>query len=162
MRTAGALVYRSLLYLPQYPYRQPIHDFLAYMGLLRALAWALPAEARLVYEISKWRRPDPRQTPEDSFSRALQLPERASLSRLMRNMQGSKRSRELLILPALATCSVILNLPKRTTMMSDEMSHDVLDVLFSIQLQIIWLMQPPRDGFRATARKLVGDERLHE
>ncbi|KAE8156599.1 hypothetical protein BDV40DRAFT_280669 [Aspergillus tamarii] len=163
MRDAGVLVYRSLLYLSQYPFHQPIPDSLTYMGLIRALAWTMAWETRPIHEGSKWSRTrspaDTRRQLFQSFATARDgksIPFDAEYA----EAQAQRRAFDF----ACAshdhdTCKY----PKTNyDEHGDEMFHDILDALFNIQPQIIWLLPPARDCFRATARRLAGDERLHD
>ncbi|KNG83014.1 hypothetical protein ANOM_009595 [Aspergillus nomiae NRRL 13137] len=163
MREAGALVYRSLLYLSQYPFHHPIPDSLTYMGLLRALAWTMPGRVRPVHEACRWSRS---RSPADSRRQFFQslatardgksIPFDAEYAKA----QAQRRASDF-------TCASHdcgdLTFPKTNyDDHGDEMFHDILDALFSIQPQIVWLVPSPRDYFRATARKLASDERLHD
>ncbi|KAB8244288.1 hypothetical protein BDV35DRAFT_360379 [Aspergillus flavus] len=163
MRDAGALVYRSLLYLSQYPFHQPIPDSLTYMALIRALAWTMPGQARPVHDeckASRTRSPaDFRRLLFQSFATArdgTSIPFDAEYAKV----QAQRRAFDFV---GASHHYDGLKFPKTNyDDHGDEMFHDILDVLFSIQPQIIWLAPPPRDCFRATARKLAGDERLHD
>lgn len=55
LRDAGALVYRSLLYLSQYPFYRSIPKALIYEELIRALAWTMPEKSRDIYVIKAFR-----------------------------------------------------------------------------------------------------------
>lgn len=161
MRDTGALVYRSLLYLSQYPFHQPIPDSLTYMGLIRALAWTMAWRTRPIHEACRWSRT---RSPADSRRQLFQsfatgrdgksVPFDAEYAKA----QAQRRAFDF----ACASHDSITCIFPKTNYddHGDEMFHDILDVLFSIQPQIIWLAPPPRDCFRATARKLAGDERL--
>ncbi|KAE8340173.1 hypothetical protein BDV24DRAFT_175461 [Aspergillus arachidicola] len=163
MRDTGALVYRSLLYLSQYPFHQPIPDSLTYMGLIRALAWTMAWRMRPIHEACRWSRT---RSPADSRRQLFQsfatgrdgksVPFDAEYAKA----QAQRRAFDF---ACVSHDSLTCIFPKTNyDDHGDEMFHDILDALFSIQPQIIWLVPPPRDCFRATARRLAGDERLHD
>src|SRR5699024_3431916 len=52
MAQAGALIYKSLLYLSQAPFYGSMPTYLTFNGLLRAFVWTDPERSRLVYEES--------------------------------------------------------------------------------------------------------------
>ncbi|OGM48430.1 hypothetical protein ABOM_003428 [Aspergillus bombycis] len=163
MREAGALVYRSLLYRSQYPFHQPIPDSLTYMGLLRALAWAIPGRARPVHEACSWSRSrspaDFRRQLFQSFATARDgksIPFDAEYAKA----QAQRRAFDFTC--ASYDCDTFTHPKTNYDDHGDEMFHDILDVLYSVQPQIIWLVPPPRDCFRATARNLAGDEHLRD
>ncbi|GAB1197173.1 hypothetical protein APSETT444_006464 [Aspergillus pseudonomiae] len=163
MRDAGALVYRSLLYRSQYPFHQPIPDSLTYMGLIRALAWAIPGRARPVHEAGKWSRnrspADFRRQLFQSFATARDgksIPFDSEYAKV----QAQRRAFDFTC--ASYDCDMFPHPKTNYDEHGDEMFHDILDVLFSVQPKTIWLAPPPRECFRATARNLAGDERLHD
>ncbi|KAE8377052.1 hypothetical protein BDV26DRAFT_264332 [Aspergillus bertholletiae] len=163
MRDAGVLVYRSLLYLSQYPFHQPLPDSLTYMALLRALAWTMPGRTKSVHEVSSSNRA---RSPAD-FRRQL-------FQSLATARDGSSIPFDAEYAKARAlqrafdwTCASHLGddlsfAKTNYDRHGDEMFYDIIDVLYSIQPQIIWLAPPGRHCFRATARKLIGDARLHD
>ncbi|KAE8412293.1 hypothetical protein BDV36DRAFT_61717 [Aspergillus pseudocaelatus] len=147
MRGAGTLVYRSLLYLSQYSFHQPVPDSLTYTGLIRALGWTMAWRTRPVHEGSKWSRTrspaDTRRQPFQSFATARDgksIPFDAEYAKA----QAQRRAFDFDCASAdRDTCKY----PKTNyDEHGDEMFHDILDALFNIQPQIIWLLPPPRDG----------------
>ncbi|ODM21273.1 hypothetical protein SI65_04326 [Aspergillus cristatus] len=158
MRDAGALIYRSLLYLSQYPFYRSIPEALTYEELIRALAWTMPERSRNIYDEchdSRSRSPadfrrqlfqgfattrDGKSVPFDVEHTKEQAEQRAF------NFTGADRRR-----------SAGTNYDDD----GDEMFHDILDVLYSVQPKDIGWKAPPRDCFRPIAKELVGDERVH-
>lgn len=162
LREAGALVYRSLLYLSQYPLYLSIPEALTYEEFMRAVAWIRPRKSRHIYDAGQDGRS---RSPADSRRQLFQsfattrdgrsIPFDAVHAR----KQAEQRAFDFTGADCAHTCRQFAATNYDDD--GDEMFHDILDVLYSVQPKEIGWRSPPRDSFRPVARKLVREERVH-
>lgn len=165
---AGDILYSSVLYLSRYPFEMGTSQKMTLEQLARALIWALidapfnELRARTLYQESNFCRgrtwADHRRaifqslaTSRDGFKLPYNREEWAEKAR-ERAYQFDKFDKSRLEFAAV-NCDED----------GDEMYHDVLDILFSSQIEIHPGYAPvARDSFRPLAKKLHGDNtRLH-
>lgn len=161
MRDAGALVYRSLLYLSQYPFYRSIPEALTYNDLVRALAWILPERSRRIYDESY----DTRSRSPADFRRQLfqSFATTKDGKSAVFNAEDARKQAEQ---RAFDFTGADRPDTRRFAAMNydddgDEMFHDILDVLYGIQPKEIGWRAPPRDSFLLIAKELAGAKRVH-
>ena len=155
MTDAGAIIYRSLLYLSRAPFYEHRVECLTFDGLLRALIWKDSERSRSVYEES----PDTRsRTPADTRRLIFQSFATTSDGRKLpfdddhARKQAERRAFDF---------SGVSNAESRREFAKtnydddgDETFHDLLDALFVAQPTLIGRGGVHRDGFRPLAKEL--------
>ncbi|KAI9927216.1 hypothetical protein ASPWEDRAFT_188343 [Aspergillus wentii DTO 134E9] len=162
LKEAGAHVYRSLLYLSQYPFYESIPEALSYEEFIRALAWTMPERPRVIYDEDSDGRT---RTPADSRRKLFQSFATVQNGQFAPfDVEHAKKQAERRAFTFTdAHARLCANYPKTNyDDDGDEMFHDILDTLYAIQPKEIGWAAPPRDSFRPTAKKLVGSERVHQ
>lgn len=158
-RCVGTLVYRSLLYLSQYPFYKSIPEALTHDELVRALAWLVPERSRRIYDEGY----DTRSRSPADFRRLLFQSFAGNGKPAVFNAEDARKQAER---RAFDFTGADRPDSRRFAAINydydgDEMFHDVLDVLYATQPKDIGWRAPPRDAFRPIARELVGDRRVH-
>lgn len=163
LKDAGTFVYRSLLYLSQYPFYRSITEALTYEELIRALAWTMPERSRHIYDKGH----DSRSRSPAGFRRQLfqSFATTQDAKFVPFNAEHAKEQAERRAFDFTGADRAETRRRFSATNHDDdgdEIFHDILDVLYSIQPKNIGWKAPPRDCFRLIARELVGDERVHD
>lgn len=161
MTDAGAIVYRSLLYLSKAPFYESPAQYLTYDGLLRALVWTDSERTRTVHDECQDTRS---RTPADTRRLLFQsLATTYDGEELPFDADYARKQAERRAFDFSGVLSEELRREYAQTNHDedgDEMFHDLLDALYVVsQPEQIGRGGPPRDGFRPLAKEMRGGDR---
>jgi hypothetical protein len=158
----GPILYHILHYLSGYPLHHYPSPALSLDGWLRAFGWLIPWRDGIWYEQgpgAHWRTPaDARRAIFQSIATAREG-EKLPYDPEEWSRQARKRAFEFPESDSQYRESANPNCDED----GDEMYHDVLDVVFTAQVEVpVWIAGIPRDVFRGLAKRFHGhDLKLH-
>lgn len=163
MTEAGALVYRSLLYLSQAPFYESTAESLKLDGLLRAVASTEFERSSKAYEDSDTRSRTPADTRRLLFQILATTRDGKGLPFNTDHARKEAERRAFDFSGVLKAESARVFAQTNYDEDGDEMLHDLLDTLVNAQHTLIGWGGVPRDGFRQFAKELRGGrgELLH-